>query len=128
MRHCQLTASDGSFVASQDFYADISDLRDLASALAAFPRDHADEVRFDVGKRDQGWVHWLSLRAYLYDVVGHAALQVEMCNNTSDPWRREARFTIRCEVASLNRLGESLANWANGDEESLRAELTPVGR
>ena len=66
------------------------------------------------------------LRFYLYDPVGHAACLFEACNNGQDPWREESRFTIRCEVASLNRLGMALVQWAKNDQERVREELWPV--
>lgn len=92
MLHFCVRASDGEYVAAQEFYGHASDLEQFGSALARFP-----------------------------------ASRREACNNGHDPWRREARFTIRCEVASLNRLGAALQVWLHDSDQAIRVELTAVG-
>jgi hypothetical protein len=126
MFHFTFGACDSGYVATQEFYANVSDVEAFGMALEAFPSSLRHEVHFEVGKRDPAWAHWISLRAYLYDAAGHAAFEVDTCNNTRDPWRREARFTIRCEVASLNRFGTTLREWVRRTDRRMRAELTGV--
>jgi hypothetical protein len=127
IRHFEISASNGSYAASQDFYESLTSIEEFGRALKAFPRSAKDEVRLEIGSRGQKSAYWLLLRAYLYDATGHAALLFEACNNTIDPWREEARFTIRCEVASLNRLGAALVDWARNGSGCLREELSPAG-
>jgi hypothetical protein len=126
MQHFQVAASNGLFTATQDFYANVTDVEALAESLKAFPRSSTDEVRFEVGSTEPGQADSFSLRAWLYDPVGHAALTFAVCSVGKDPWRQEARFTIRCQVASLNRLGASLLQWVRGEQQRVREELTPV--
>jgi len=120
----EVAASNGAFQVRQEFYAYHSDIKEFGSALMKFPLTGKDEVRFDIGFRNPAQAHWLLLRAYIYDSTGHAGLLFECCDNTVDPWRQEARFTIRCEVASLNRLGKALVEWAQNSNNELREELT----
>jgi hypothetical protein len=126
--HFVVRASDGSRVAEQEFYAYPADLATFGAALAAFPRDRADEAKLEIGNKDAGHADWVCLRAYLHDAAGHAALLVDVASNGTDPWRSEARFTIRCEVASLNGLGRMLAAWARSNEHgTFRHELHSGG-
>jgi len=124
MLHFEVEASDGSYVASQDFYADLSDLLEFGQGLVAFPRVQSDQVLFQAGKNDPGWAHWVSIRVYCYDAVGHGAIEVEVDNNKKGTHGRQAQFTIRTEVASINRLGQGLVTWLDGKEPTLQVRLT----
>lgn len=119
----EVAASNGMYLVRQEFYAYQSDIEEFGRALMKFPLTSNDEVRLDIGGRNPRQAHWLLMRAYIYDSTGHAGLLFECCNNTVDPWRQEARFTIRCEVASLNRLGKALVEWAVNSNNELREEL-----
>ncbi len=127
IRHFEISVSNGSYTASQDFYEYITSIEVFGRALQTFPRSPKDEVRLEIGSREPSSAYWLFLRAYLYDATGHAGLIFEACNNTVDPWRQETRFTIRCEVASLNRLGSALVDWVRKGDGCLREELSPAG-
>jgi hypothetical protein len=127
MLHLQVAASDGDFSASQDFYANIEDVMAFGNALQAFPRGPADEATLEGGRKDPGWAHWVAVRVYLYDRAGHAGVTVDVGKNAEEPYHREARFTIRCEVASLNQLRQTLATSIRSHEAAVRLELTPVG-
>src|SRR6266545_3683564 len=127
MFHFHVAASDGGFGVAQEFYANVEDVIAFGSALEEFPRGLGDEVTLEAGRKGPRWAHWVSVRAYLYDSVGHAGVTVDVSNNVDDPYRREARVTIRCEVASLNHLGRSLVAWIRSHETTVRVDLTPVG-
>ena len=121
--HFSVQASNGLYVAGQEFYGSPADIERFGRALAAFPRHPTDEARFEAGESDLRGAHWLVLRAYLHDAAGHAALLFQCRNGAEDPWRREARFTILCEVASLNRLGAALIAWGCQEGVTVREEL-----
>ncbi|PYM19283.1 MAG: hypothetical protein DMD81_04085 [Candidatus Rokuibacteriota bacterium] len=127
MFHFQVAASDCGFSASQEFYGYADDVTTFGTALQAFPRGRGDEVVLEAGRRDMGFAHWVSVRVYLYDSVGHAAVALNVSNNGHEPYRREARFTIRCEVASLNQLGDALVHWIRSSARTVHVALTPVG-
>jgi hypothetical protein len=124
--HLAVGASDGQYSATQECYCRPDDIAELARCLQAFPRSATDEVRFDAGSKDPGWAHWVSLRFFLYDRAGHAGMLVDVGNHSVEPYQQEARFTIRCEVSTLNRLGKRLAAWASERECSIREELAPA--
>lgn len=123
--HLEIAAADGRFGACQDFYASESQILEFARELQAFPRHREHAVVLEVGQRDPKWAHWVYLRGFLVDPLGRAALVVEVSTNREDPHRREAHFSILCEVASLNRLGQLLARWIVEDDSTCRVELTP---
>jgi hypothetical protein len=51
---------------------------------------------------------------------------MNVSNNGAEPYARKALFTIRCEVASLNRLGMNLEEWIESDAEAVLTELTTL--
>jgi hypothetical protein len=120
----EVTASNREYLVRQQFYAYLDDIQEFGNVLKDFPLTTKDEVRFSIGARDPAQAHWLLLKAYIYDSTGHAGLLFECCDNTIDPWRQEARFTIRCEAASLNRLGKALVDWVRSGNNEMREELT----
>lgn len=121
----QVAAADRGFAACQEFYADAENILEFAGRLTSFPRDIGDVATMEIGVQDPGWAHWVKLHAYVVDGVGHAGLLVETSNNNPDPYRRDAHFVIRCEVASLNSLGQELAAWMNDEQSTCKVELAP---
>jgi len=53
----------------------------------------------------------LKIRVFCYNPNGNAALEIVISNNNSIPDVYKANFYIRTDAASLNRLGQKLANW-----------------
>ena len=90
----------------------------FAEQLLAFGGRVEDEAVLGLGE-DAKSTSELILRAYLHDRVGHAALQVFTDNKMAAPDNEAAQFTIRCEVAALNRLGAALLTWIQQPEEDL---------
>jgi hypothetical protein len=60
--------------------------------------------------------HPIFLRAFIYDGVGHCALEVRINNPALPPYSASAHFYILCEVATLNRLGKLLEKWVRSSE------------
>src|SRR5262245_1765936 len=112
--HVEMRASTPWYFVEHEFYAYPSQLVELADRRSAFPVDRADEVLFQVGSRDPGWAHWVLLRVFLVDVAGHAAVTVDVGNNGDELRTRSARFTIGCDVASLNQLRSEERRVGNG--------------
>jgi hypothetical protein len=109
--HVTIHAADAEYCVEQEFYAYPSELLELANSLRAFPAHRADEVVFEAGSKEPTGAHWVALRVLSVDVAGHAAITVDVGNNGDVFRARSARFTIRCDVASINRLGEGLCRW-----------------
>ncbi len=118
--HVQLHASNGSVATTIDFYTQPEDLQPFASALTAFPRYLHDEASFEVGSDLGRWAYHIYLRAYAFDSVGHSALELLTDNRTQPPDHARVHFAIRCEAASLNRLGTQLTQWLKDSDEPLQ--------
>lgn len=118
--HLQLYASNGSVATTIDFYTQPEDLEPFATALAAFSRSLRDEAAFEVGSDFGRWAYHIYLRAYTFDSVGHSALELLTDNRTQPPDHAKVHFAIRCEAASLNRLGAQLNQWLKHSDESLQ--------
>lgn len=117
--HIELRASNGSTSATQDFYCYTEDLEAFGRELSGFPASISSEARLEAGKRDPGWAHFVLVRAFVYDGVGHSALEIEVASHSKDPYGQSARFHILCEPASLNKLGVQLVAWCRDREEPL---------
>jgi len=109
--HVEVFASNGSHSARQDFYCGLEDLENFGRALTSFPSTLEAEARLEVGDRNARSAHFVLLRAYVYDIRGHTALEVELIRNFTNPNGAAAHFHIPCEAASLNRLGQDLLAW-----------------
>jgi hypothetical protein len=114
-----LEASNGSFSATQRFYEDPESLASFAKELSSFPTQPSREVRFELGSLQENWAYYILLRAYLYDRVGHAAIEIAVDNREAADRAARASFHIRCEVAAINRLGKALQNWVANPSEGL---------
>jgi hypothetical protein len=111
--------SNSEFCAALDVYVHSDKLAELGRQLSAFPTSVDAEVRLEIGDRQDPWAYHLLLRTFLYDRAGHAAVEVRMDNRRKDYRHAAAHFSIPCEVASLNRLGQSLFAWIRQPDEPL---------
>lgn len=51
MWHMNPAASDGGYSASQEFYADSSNILEFASRLLSFPNKISDTIDFEIGSQ-----------------------------------------------------------------------------
>jgi hypothetical protein len=117
--HLELSAGNGAYCGTQEFYCDVVHLEAFGTALLSFPRSLKDEARLEVGKRERRWSHYVMLRAYVHDARGHTALEVELAANGRKLYGATAHFHIACEAASLNRLGFDLLAWSRNRSSPL---------
>ena len=120
--HFRVRAADGGWAAEHEFYLDRDEMAELGRRLEAFSLAGAGEVILSLGER-RGGGGWLHLRVWVADSSGRAALTLDVGNAESGADRREASFTIRCDVAALNSLGARLPRWLDTDAPALRVEL-----
>lgn len=114
--HTEFYISDGRYAAAQDSYLDDSQWLEFARNLQSFPGDLASEVIF--GGVYPEAAYYIFLRAFIFDEVGHAALEIRIARNGDEVLTAKSHFSIRCEVATLNRLGSELQRWIeSGDNE-----------
>ena len=110
--HVQIEASNGGFSGVQDFYTYPQDLEALGLGFCKFPQNVKDEVRFKLGNRTGNWAYFILVRAFLYDSVGHAAIELAISNNAIPPYLAQTNFFICTEVASINNFGKQLIEWS----------------
>lgn len=114
--HVEVTISGDGFAARLDSYIEDDEWVEFSTELQSFPRSLEHEVRFEHGAPEGEYYCYILLRAFVYDGVGHSALEVKVSNNSTPPHSATAHFYIPCEAAALNRLGESLEAWARSKE------------
>ena len=114
--HTELTASNGSSVASQDVYLAPNHLREFASQLRDFPTSIAT---FELEKLATGSPWFVRLAAIQVDALGHSALSVLMSNNGVRPHIKvQSEFSIYpVDPAQINRLGAELLSWVDNSFE-----------
>jgi hypothetical protein len=117
--HVEVSVSGGGFAARQDSYIEDEEWLEFGAALRSFPRSLEHEVAFENGAPEGEYYCYILLRAFVYDGVGHSALEVKIRNSLAPPHSAAAHFYIPCEAAALNQLGESLVSWARSKEPKL---------
>lgn len=110
------------YAATQDIYVYPSQLSEFGAKLESFPSSIQDEVILEIGSTDEKWYCWLKLRAYVYDLTGHSALEFSVQSNGAVQERTRAQFSAKLEVASLNELGKQISNWAGNNLDPLEFE------
>lgn len=109
--HIELCASNGLFMGTQEFYAHKEDLVAFGKQLERFPVNIKDEAMFKQGGLPKNWFYFLLIRAFLFDSLGHAAIETSTSNNSVSPYVAQVRFFIRTEVAAINTLGQLIQEW-----------------
>lgn len=106
------------FAAEIDFYDYPEPIETFGRSLYEFPRSSTDEVVFENGSNAPNAYSWLVLRAFVFDGVGHSALEIKCQRNGTRLVSARSRFAVELEPATINRLGSELATWASspGDE------------
>jgi hypothetical protein len=117
--HVEISASNGYFSGVQDFYTHPEDLNTLSSNLSKFPQNIQDEVRFELGERTNKWAYFVLIRAFLYNSVGHAAIQFAVDNNAKSPNNAQTSFFIHTEVNGINNFGQQLRTWVISNDTPL---------
>jgi hypothetical protein len=113
MVQLRFSLEGAGFAATVDFYSYGEALEEFGRALHEFPRSSTDEVVFENGSSAANSYRWLVLRAFVFNSVGHSALEVECQRNGTRLVSARSRFAVELEPATLNRLGLGLATWAS---------------
>ena len=88
--------------------------------LQGFPSHLTSRVALETRVSEPSIHGYLLLEAYCYDAMGHTALRVIADNMEQEPFRQRMEFSIPAEVASLNKLGQLLANWQVADNTEVQ--------
>lgn len=101
------------FAATIDFCSYRDALEEFGRALYEFPRSSTDEVVSENGSSAANSYSRLVLRAFVFDSVGHSALEVECQRIGTRLVSARSRFAVELEPATLNWLGLGLASGAS---------------
>ena len=113
MLNLRFSMQGSGFAAEIDFYDYLASIEAFGRTLQEFPRSSTDEVVFENGSNAPNAYSSLVLRAFVFDGVGHSALEVECQRNGTRLICARSRFAVDLEPATINRLGYELANWAS---------------
>jgi hypothetical protein len=86
----------------------VDDIAETGRALRSFPSKVGDDYRYECGSENPAkrYNSYFLLRAYTTDNLGHCAIQIVINLNNQEPEEGKCSFSIRAEVAAINRLGE----------------------
>jgi hypothetical protein len=113
MLELRFSMQGSGFAAAVHFYNYPEAIETFGRTLQEFPRSSTDEVVFENGSNSPNAYSWLVLRVFVFDGVGHSALEVECQRNGTRLVSARSRFAVELEPATINRLGSQLASWAS---------------
>ena len=106
----RITASNGRTVGDLVYYCNANDLGVLGKKLTGFGGTRSEEVIYELGseKPEDRFAFSLSLKVKPLDSVGHCVLTVRLNNNQAKQDKEMSEFSIKADVADLNRFGNLL--------------------
>ena len=124
-----ISASNGEYSGSLEYYCNAKDVAEVGNRLAAFPEMVGDDYTYELGspRPEDRFAHHLILRVFTVDSAGHSALQIVMNNNRKPPDDCSCSFTIPAEVSAINRLGRLFKTFGELKHEMLRWSTTKGG-
>ena len=108
----EFSASNGLFSAAQGFWEYPNSFEGFGRMLSEFPTADKNAATFEIGSMEENAAYYLRIRAYTFDAVGHAALEVVVDNHRKNEKLAKANFQVPCEIAAINRLGKALQQWS----------------
>lgn len=124
--HVGFFVSNGLFMGSTEIYFNVEDIAAMGDALKSFPKSVGDEYRYICGS-EKPKAHesdYFMLRAYTTNAKGDCALQFAFDWNAQEPHEGSARFSIKAEAASIDRLADLLKKFSRLDHLQLRWTTT----
>jgi len=108
-----IEASNGRINGTLEYYCNADDLKTLGKQLVDFTGSRSHEIVYELGseKPSDRFAFFLSLRVKPLDSSGHCAVLIRLNNNEEPPSRQISEFSIKADVADLNRLGNLLVEF-----------------
>jgi hypothetical protein len=92
-----LSAWNGEFGGTAKIYLGHGELMEMAKALKGFPQTNPDARKFDLGDLNPDGLGGASLRFYMKDMAGHAAVEVSMIAGSHLPGDFQT-VTLRAQI------------------------------
>ncbi|WP_395061345.1 hypothetical protein [Flavobacterium sp.] len=103
--------SNGISKSSLEFYSDEDVFKSFAQSLRDFPKDIHDKITFEIGKDDDKWAYYLSVKVFCVEPNGKSIFRILIDNHGDIVNGYRSEFSLNFEVAEINKLGESLSRW-----------------
>jgi len=106
----RIEASNGRLGGELEYYCNADDLKHLGKELADFSGKRIEVITYELGseKPEDRFAFFFSLNAKTLDSSGHCVVLVRLNNNGRFPNNEVSEFSIKADVADLNRLGNLL--------------------
>lgn len=95
---------------------------EFGQALLGFPSSTSDEVKLEIGSMDPMYADYLLVRAFVYDGVGHCAIEFKAESRGDALTSSSVRFAVPTEAASLNEMGRRIMAWSLSPTEPFAFE------
>lgn len=109
--HCielKITARCIDIQSALNIYLGEDYLKDLKNKLVSFPTDKEDIIEWEIGSKKGNSSGYFRFKAFIYDELGHVAIEVEMDNMCKSPYSLKSHFYILTEISSLNDFGRKI--------------------
>lgn len=103
--------SNGLFSATTDIYTSPYEIEEMGKTLRSLFKD---DFKYEYGSSDplaRCYRHFI-MSVYRIDSIGHKAIQFKINQNENQPDEGESLFSIKTDVAAINRLGESIERFS----------------
>ena len=128
-----VNVAEGDQASSIHYYTNASDLKELGQAFSSFPLGGAKEHMYEIGSENPevSFAYYIRIRLHLISANGESGIEIRFNNNREPPERCISEFTLRAEVAGINRLGALLSEFGELKSKVLvwngsDGELDPV--
>ncbi len=109
-----IEASNGRVNSTLEYYCNADDLKTLGKQLVDFTGASSEAVVYELGSEEpkDRFAFFLSFRVKPLDSTGHCAVLIRLNNNEEPPSREISEFSIKANVADVNRLGDLLIGFS----------------
>jgi hypothetical protein len=112
-----------------NYYDNADALTKFSDNLEVFPRHLDDVFLWELGSeyQEDRWGYYFRFRVFVWDSVGHCAIQIRFNNNRDLPFREQSELCIKADAAQINRLGKLFRGFSELKHEVLIWEVDYEG-
>lgn len=105
----EISASSDRYAGATRIYAGLDELSEFAALISGFPTNPKDERVYEFGSRDPGIAGgYCSLRFHTSDMVGHAAVEIEIEDDVQSYKPAMARMTFKTGASHIDHFVQRL--------------------
>jgi hypothetical protein len=122
--HVNLVVSAGNASTQADFeiYANASDLKEAAHALAGFPKRDGDSFLWELGSENERdrFAFYFRLRVFQFSSTGRCGVELRFNNNEKPPNQQVVEFCIEAYPADLDRLSRIFDRFSQLEDPTMQ--------